>query len=141
MGTHSSELRPIASGLTEAPRVYVDANVPAGLVELMRHELGWDVLYVLEHDDLRRAPDGVHFRRALEFGRTLITLDYDFLDDRHFPREDSPGVVVCSAPDESGLARLLRRLSRGELRPPLATGQPLRGRKIELVPGADPRDV
>ena len=32
---------------------------------------GWDVLFVLEHDDLRRAPDIEHFRRARELGRTL----------------------------------------------------------------------
>ena len=69
----------------------------------MRHDAHWDVLFVLEHDDLRRAADVEHFRRALDLGRTLITLDHDFFDDRRFPLESSPGVVVCSAPDETGL--------------------------------------
>ena len=35
--------------------------------------------------DLRRAPDASTISRALELGRTLITLDRDFCDDRRFP--------------------------------------------------------
>ena len=57
MGTLSSELAEHAERLTPRPRIYVDANVPAGLVAHMRSRLGWDVLFVLEEDDLRRAPD------------------------------------------------------------------------------------
>ncbi len=135
MGTLSSELGPIARELARSPRVYVDANVPAGVVSVMRLELGWDVLFVMEHDDLRRAPDEEHFRRAFEYSRTLITLDYDFFDERRFPAELSPGVVVCSAPDERGLARLLRTLHRSWLGTPGAAAMPLKGRTIELVPG------
>jgi predicted nuclease of predicted toxin-antitoxin system len=133
MGTLASELRPIAAELTDAPRVYVDANVPLGAVTVMRHECHWDVLFVLEHDDLRRAADAEHFRRALDLGRTLITLDHDFFDDRRFPLESSPGVVVCSAPDETGLIRLLRHLDQHVLR--VGSGElPLRGRKVEMTP-------
>lgn len=135
MRTLSSELRPIAAGLTAAPRVYVDANLPAGAVAFMRVDLGWDVLFVLEHDDLRRASDEEHFRRAFEFGRTLITLDSDFRDDRRFPPSASPGVIVCSAPDELALTRLLRHADQCLLRVQTATELPLRGRKIELAPG------
>lgn len=133
MGTLASELRPIVAELTASPRVYVDANVPLGVVSAMRHECHWDVLFVLEHDDLRRAADAEHFRRALDLGRTLITLDHDFIDDRRFPLESSPGVVICSAPDEAGLIRLLHHLDRHVLR----TGSgdlPLRGRKVEMTP-------
>src|SRR4030095_2479152 len=137
MGTIASALRPIAQDLAAAPRVYVDANVPAGVVSAMRHDLQWDVLYVMEHDDLRRAPDIEHFRRALEFGRTLITLDRDFFADKRFPPELSPGVVVCSAPDESGLIRELTRLDRETFRSPGAPAMPLAGRKIALMPDAD----
>ena len=72
MGTLASELGPIAGELAGAPRVYVDANMPVGIVHAMRHELAWDVLFVLEHDELRRAHDIVHYQRALDFGRTLI---------------------------------------------------------------------
>jgi predicted nuclease of predicted toxin-antitoxin system len=134
VGTLASELRPIATELAAKPRVYVDANMPGGLVALMRDQLAWDVLFVVEHDDLRRASDLEHFRRALEYGRTLITLDRDFLDDERFPTADSPGVVVCSAPDETRLARALRHLHREVFREAKGEGLPLRGRKIELTP-------
>ena len=134
MGTLASELRPIATELAATPRVYVDANVPFGLVSFMRHTLSWDVLFVLEHDDLRRAPDVTHFQRALDLGRTLITLDHDFFDDRRFPLASSPGVVVCSAPNEAALRRLLVRLDRTMLRPDGALELPLRGQKIALTP-------
>lgn len=134
MGTLASELRPIAADVAARPRVYADANLPAGLVSALRDQLDWDVLFVVEHDDLRRAPDAVHFRNALEFARTLITLDRDFFDDRRFPPERSPGVVVCVAPDEAGLLRLLKKLNRAVFRAPGAAGLPLRGRKLELNP-------
>ncbi len=134
MGTLSSELLPIAAELSPTPRVYVDANVPHGAVVAMRHELGWDVLFVLEHDDLRRARDVEHFERALDLGRTLITLDHDFSNDRRFPPALSPGVVICSAPDEAGLVRLLRHLDQNVLRAAAPGDPPLKGRKLELTP-------
>jgi len=138
MGTLASGLRPIAEELAGAPRVYVDANLPSGVVSAMRRELGWDVLFVLEHDDLRRAPDAEHYHRARDLGRTLITLDRDFLDDRRFPPSDSPGVIVLFAPDESGLVKLLARADREMLRS--QTGQPVSfaGRKIQVVPEVQP---
>ena len=134
MGTLASELRPIAEELSGAPRVYVDANMPVGVVSFMRRDLGWDVLFVMEHDDLRRAPDMVHYQRALEFGRTLFTLDRDFQDDRRFPPADSPGVVILSAPDEAGLIRLIQPLDRNVMRAPDAPAMPFRGRKVGLAP-------
>lgn len=137
MGSLASELRPIAEELSAAPRVYVDANLPWGAVTYMRHTLRWDVLFVLEHDDIRRAPDRDHFRRALDLGRTLITLDRDFVDDRRFPPEDSPGVVICAAPDESNLLKLLARLDKTVLRADGASGLPLRGRKIHMTSGPE----
>ena len=54
MGTLSTELAPHVERLAN-PRVYADANVPAGIVTFMRERLQWDVLAVIEHDDLRRA--------------------------------------------------------------------------------------
>ena len=134
MGSLASELRPIAEELADAPRVYVDANLPWGAVTFMRHTLRWDVLFVLEHDDMRRAPDRDHFRRALDLGRTLITMDRDFVDDRRFPPEDSPGVVICSAPDEANLFKLMAHLDKTVLRAEGAHALPLRGQKIEMTP-------
>jgi predicted nuclease of predicted toxin-antitoxin system len=136
MGSLSSELRPIAAELAAAPRVYVDANLPLGLVEFMRRTLRWDVLFVLEDPELRRASDREHFRRARDLGRTLITLDHDFFDERRFPPADSPGVVVCTAPDEPALKRLLIHLDVTTLRADPPVELPLRGRTIEITPAA-----
>jgi predicted nuclease of predicted toxin-antitoxin system len=137
VGTLASELRSIAAGLAAVPRIYADANLPAGVVVAMRQELHWDVLFVLEDDELRRAPDREHYRRARELGRTLITLDRDFFDDTDFPIADSPGVVVLSAPNEAGLIRLLRQLDRDVLRAADAGETPLAGRKLDLAPVPD----
>lgn len=112
MGTLWSELAPVADDVADGPRLYADANVPAGLVSFMRVTLTWDVLFVLEHPDLRRARDIEHFRLARRLRRTLITLDRDYLDDRKFPVEETAGVLVISAPDERGLQALLKRLDR-----------------------------
>jgi hypothetical protein len=133
MGSLASELRSFAAELSGLPRVYVDANVPQGVVAYMRQALHWDVLFVLEEPELRRAPDRDHFRRALDFGRTLITLDHDFFDGRKFPSELSPGVVICTAPDEAGLKRLLRHLDQAVMRPDGSRELPLRGQVIELT--------
>src|SRR4029079_2557370 len=136
MGSLASELRSFAAELSGLPRVYVGANLPRGVVAFMRQTLHWDVLFVLEEPELRRAPDKDHFRRALDFGRTLITLDHDFFDDRKFPPELSPGVVICTAPDESALKRLLRHLDQTLLRSEGTPALPLRGQVIELTVNA-----
>lgn len=133
MGTLSSELAAHAGRLTPRPRVYADANVPAGHVAFMRQSLGWDVFYVLEEADLRRAPDLRHYRLARQLQRTLITLDRDYLDDREFPPGEGSGVLVVSAPTDREmqglLARLDRTLFRGEA-DELKTPLPLAGRKL-----------
>jgi hypothetical protein len=133
VGTLASELRPLVAGENAAPRIYADANLPWGAIVLMRRELGWDVLFVLEHDELRRAPDREHFIRARELGRTLITLDRDFGDSRRFPPALSPGVVICSAPDEAALGRLLRHVDRTIVRAAGASDPPLAGRTVALT--------
>ena len=122
MRTLSSELGPLADQFSPEPRVYADANVPAGLVSFMRGRLHWDVLFVLEHDDLRRARDTEHFRLARQLRRTLITLDRDYLDDRRFPLAECGGVLVVSGPDEALLAKLLVRFDRSFFRPSAGDG-------------------
>jgi predicted nuclease of predicted toxin-antitoxin system len=142
VGTLSSELGAVLDRLPAMPRVYADANVPAGLVGFMRQRLGWDVFFVMEHEDLRRARDVEHFRLARQLHRTLVTLDHDYLDDRRFPPAESSGVVVVSAPDERLLARVLRQVDEVLLRPhPALAGAgdrpaplPLAGRKVHAHP-------
>jgi hypothetical protein len=135
MGTLASELGPYAERLVNEPRVYVDANVPAGLVRFMRTRLRWDVLFVMEHPDLRRARDDEHYRLARQLHRTLITLDRDYLDDRRFPPRQSGGVLVLAAPGESGFIALLKRLDRDVFRAAgsdALPGLPLEGRKLHV---------
>jgi hypothetical protein len=141
MGTLASELGPHVERTAGQPRIYVDANMPAGLVTFMRTALGWDVLFVIEHDDLRRARDGEHYRLAKQLRRTLITLDRDYLDDRKFPPEESGGVLVLMAPEERGYLSLLRRIDaelarvdreRADRSEPSERVPPLHGRKLHV---------
>ena len=139
MKTLASELAHVAEALTGQPRIYADANVPVGVVAFARTRLHWNVLAVVEHDDLRRAPDRSHFDLARRLQRTLLTLDHDYLDDARFPPEGSAGVLVVSAPDEAGLVRLLSRLDRQLFRPrgrppDDRDAVPLAGRKLLAHP-------
>jgi hypothetical protein len=136
MGTLWSELAPVADDVAEGPRVYADANIPAGVVGYMRATLGWDVLFVIEHADLRRARDIEHFRLARKLRRTLVTLDRDYLDDRQFPPAETTGVLVLSAPDQRGLQKLLKRLDLELFRggQELAVALPLDKSKLQAFP-------
>jgi hypothetical protein len=121
--------------------VYADANVPYGIVSYMRHRLAWDVLFVMEHEDLRRARDIEHYRLARQLGRTLITLDHDYEDDRQFPPAEGAGVIVFTAPDEPRLRGLLRRADRELFRCDGAGALPLQGRKVSWdTVGSDDQD-
>ena len=143
MGTLSSELASHAERLSPRPRIYADANVPAGLVVHMRTRLHWDVLFVLEEDGLRRAPDLKHYRLAQQLRRTLVTLDRDYLDDRRFPPDEGGGVLIIHAPDERELLALLDRVDRTLFRRSEQNGDeagdgvgssalPLVGRKLQV---------
>jgi uncharacterized protein DUF5615 len=141
VGTLSSELAPQADRLSPRPRIYADANVPATVVAYMRDRLNWDVLFVLEEDELRRAPDVKHYRLAQQLRRTLVTLDHDYLDDRRFPPGEGSGVLVVSAPDERQLVQLLGRVDRqlfhnsqddADADAEEAAALPLAGRKLQV---------
>jgi hypothetical protein len=132
MGTLFSELAPHAERLTARPRIYADANVPAGLVAYMRQHLQWDVLFVLEDENLRRASDLAHFRLAHQLRRTLVTMDRDYLDDRRFPPGETSGVLVIQAPNERQLTVLLERVDRSLFPPDESALLPVEGRKLHL---------
>lgn len=131
MGTLSSELVPHLARVVEQPRIYADANIPTGIVAFMRDRLKWDVLFVLEHEDLRRARDIEHYRLARQLGRTIVTLDRDYLDNRQFPPEEGAGVMVLWAPDEQRLRSLLKEADRTLFRAEGAGPLPLEGRKVQ----------
>ncbi len=132
MGTLSSELAPHAERLSPRPRIYADANIPAGLVSYMRHHLRWDVLFVLEEEPLRRASDVTHYRLAQQLRRTLVTLDRDYLDDRRFPPDETSGVLVIQAPDARQLTALVERIDRTLFPPDEPALLPVAGRKLHL---------
>jgi hypothetical protein len=132
MGTLSTELTPHAQRLSARPRIYADANVPAGLVAYMRLRLRWDVLFVVEEDTLRRAPDLKHYRLAQQLRRTLVTMDRDYLDDKRFPPNEGSGVLVINAPDEQQLTLLLERIDRSLFSDDATIPLPLAGRKLQV---------
>jgi len=139
MDTLASRLGAIIDSVTDAPRVYCDANLPAGLIRFMRAQLRWDVFFVMEEDDLRRASDIEHFRMATQLRRTLLTLDKDYLNDVRFPPSESGGVLVLSAPHQEQFERLLKQVDRvlfrpsGDKRPGAdASRMPLLGRKLHV---------
>jgi uncharacterized protein DUF5615 len=132
MGTLSTELAPHAERLSARPRIYADANVPAGLVAYMRLRLQWDVLFVVEEDTLRRAPDLKHYRLAQQLRRTLVTMDRDYLDDKRFPPGEGSGVLVINAPDEQQLTLLLERIDRALFCHEVPVALPLAGRKLQV---------
>jgi len=135
MRTLATELGPYAQRLT-GPRIYADANVPAGIVDFMRQRLRWDVFYVLEHADLIRAADVAHYRMARQLHRTLLTIDRDYLDDAVFPPGEGSGVLVVWAPNERLLTRLLAQIDREVFRHREAEpALPLEGRKLLVEPG------
>jgi len=137
MGTLSSELAPHADRFSARPRIYADANLPATVVAYMRDRLNWDVLFVLDEAELRRAPDVKHYRLAQQLRRTLVTLDRDYLDDTRFPPDEGSGVLVVSAPDERQLAQLLGRVDRQLFHDSQDDAEdaavlPLAGRKLQV---------
>ena len=135
MGTFASELTPhVARG--SAPRIYADANIPNGVVHYMRAHLGWDVFFVLEHDELRRARDVEHYRMARQLARTLVTQDRDYEDDSVFPPGEGAGVIVFVSPDEQRLRELLALADRQLFRSDRAPALPLEGRKMRCQVGA-----
>ena len=100
----------------------------------MRQRLHWDVLFVLEEDELRRAPDVHHYHLARDLRRTLVTMDRDYLDDKRFPPGETSGVLVIHAPDELHLTKLVERIDRALFHPTPggASVLPVEGRKLPL---------
>jgi hypothetical protein len=135
MRTLASELAPHAFR-GDVPRIYADANIPWGIVSFMRERLGWDVFFVLEHEDLRRARDIEHYRLARQLSRTLVTLDRDYENDAIFPPAEGAGVIVFMAPDERRLRELVERADRDLFRVRGAPALPLEGRKVRWHIGA-----
>ena len=98
----------------------------------MRLRLQWDVLFVVEEDNLRRAPDLKHYRLAQQLRRTLVTMDRDYLDDKRFPPDEGSGVLIINAPDEHQLMLLIGRIDRNLFGDQAPLPLPLAGRKLQV---------
>ena len=132
MGTLATELAPHVSG---DPRIYADANIPNGVVHYMRTRLRWDVFFVLEHEELRRARDIEHYRMARRLARTLVTQDRDYENDAMFPPGEGAGVIVFISPDEPRLCEMLALADRDLFRTERTAPLPLEGRKLRCHVG------
>ena len=95
MRTIASELGPQVERLSDQPRIYADANVPAGVIANMRNRLGWDVFAVIEHDDLRRASDVEHYRLARQLQRTLVVWTGTTSTSHDFRQPTAAGSSCC----------------------------------------------
>ena len=93
-------------------RVYADEDIPAELVEFARNHLGWNVVYVCEHEAWCQRCDVWHHRQARMQGRLLLTRDKDFLDPTRFPYHKCPGVIVLEGRKPARLRGLLQKVAR-----------------------------
>ena len=73
--------------------------------------------------------DRAQSARHTGFVHDLVTFDRDYLDDRRFPPAESGGVLVMTAPEESGYMKLLTRLDVELFQPEVL---PLEGRKLHV---------
>jgi len=94
-------------------RLYADENIDAATVKSLRNS-GFDVLYVPEDNALCKQEDSLHYARARQLSRYLLTKDNDFWSDKDFPLHESPGLILLSGntkePMTAWLLRLLRKL-------------------------------
>ena len=134
MGTLSSELGPHAARIATEPRVYADANIPNGVVGSCAPRSDGTCCSCSSTTICGGRRDIEHYRLARQLGRTLVTLDRDYEDDRRFPPDESPGVIVFSAPDERWLRQLLKQADRRDSSAcDGAPALPLEGRKLLLA--------
>lgn len=95
-------------------RLYADNNIEREIVEHLRDEANMDVLWVRDVPELRRQQDDrFHYQKARELGRYLLTHDEDFWNDRQYPLQTCPGLIIVPENAESMakyFPQLLRRL-------------------------------
>ncbi len=78
------------------PRLYMDADMPKGLVRLLS-SAGIDATHPEEEGNQNRE-DEFHWQKARQRNRILVTCNgKDFWNDRRYPLKDSPGVIVIDA--------------------------------------------
>lgn len=90
---------PKAKGLASKPmqkaKFLVDENLGSWFAEYLRLR-GWNATFALD-EGLGHRDDKELFGRAWSEDRILLSHDRDYLDDRKFPPNRNPGVVIVSA--------------------------------------------
>jgi hypothetical protein len=91
--------------LRQKPILYFDENFPQPIVEPVRESRQvrkyFELLSVYDFDNQRK-DDEFQLAFCKVRGFVLVTLDKDFMDDRKYPIQKLPGIVVIAAPKNQG---------------------------------------
>jgi len=91
--------------LRQKPILYFDQNFPQPIVEPVRESRQvrkyFKLLSVYDFDNQRK-DDEFQLAFCKVRGFVLVTLDKDFMDDRKYPIQKLPGIVVIAAPKNQG---------------------------------------
>ena len=90
--TPACEIEGFVSQFRKKARFLVDESLGKKVAEVLT-DLGWNARYVGDEGLAGRSDEDV-FARAWADNRIILTHDGDFLDDRRFPPNRNPGVVV-----------------------------------------------
>jgi predicted nuclease of predicted toxin-antitoxin system len=99
------EVRSFEQTFKKKTRFLVDEDCGRGAAELLR-DLGYNAKYVSDLD-LKGRDDEAVFNAAWKEDRVLITHDDDFEDDRRFPEQCNPGVIILPMVDGDEFVRIL----------------------------------
>jgi predicted nuclease of predicted toxin-antitoxin system len=89
-------------------RALADEDIDPIVVAGLRSE-GWDVLAVAEYTKLQGTSDEELHRVAAKQKRLLVTADGDYQDDRKFPLQGGPGVLILAGHDARTQWEAVRR--------------------------------
>lgn len=84
-----------------------DEDIHPALIEALRTK-GWDVLAVAESKELQGKGDEALHRIAATQKRLLVTADGDYQDDRKFPLQGGPGILILVGKDTATQWEALR---------------------------------
>ena len=78
--------------------LYFDESVPRGIAHTLTSDKSFSKRFAIKlAEDINRGKsDSDHFQYCRDRGYVLVTLDADFMDDRKYPFNRMPGVIVLS---------------------------------------------
>ncbi len=75
-------------------KLYADEDISREVVTFLREKAGCNVVHVVDDERLRGRDDTYHYAEAGKRRRTLLTRDERYMDNRAFPLQQSPGVII-----------------------------------------------